>query len=170
MTTTKQAAVEEQATRTGTLLEALSGANRTLNLVLLYEDAETRKWATEAANWVQQLAGNNPVRPMWWKLDNLSEPAVLAGAVSTARQADVIVVCTLATEGLPLPFYVWVHEWVKQRPRKGGALVALLGVPERAKPASGRVREYLRAVAGQSRMVFVAKERRLRFNGNGNGA
>lgn len=162
MTTTKQSAVAEQEARTGKLREALAGARRALNLVLLYEDTATRKWAGEAAEWVQQLAGDNPVRPMWWKLDNLSEPAVLAGAVSTSRQADVIIVCTLASEGLPLPFYVWVHEWVRHRPRKGGALVALLGLPERARPSLGRVREYLRAVAGQARMVFVAKERRLR--------
>jgi hypothetical protein len=34
----------------------------------------------------------------WWKLDGLSEPAVLAGAVSQAMGADLIVVAIRATE------------------------------------------------------------------------
>src|SRR2546430_37182 len=80
-----------------------------LNVVFLYEDAETREWAREMHDGVCQIAGTHPVRPTWWKLTNLFEPGVLAAAVSTAMRADVVVIAIRAEEGLPLPFYTWVN-------------------------------------------------------------
>jgi hypothetical protein len=144
------------------LVLSVAAAGRPLNITLIYEDIWTQQWANDICELVKRKAGSQEVRPMWWKLDNLSEPGVLAGAVSTALRADIIIVSTLATEGLPLPFYVWVNAWLGQRRQAPGALVALLGMPERFIASSGRVEGYLRAVANQSRMVLLVKERKFR--------
>ena len=60
----------------------------------------------------------------------MSDPAVLAGAVSKAMRADVIMVAIRATEGFPLPFYVWVGSWLPHRLRGKGELVALVAPPQ----------------------------------------
>jgi hypothetical protein len=57
---------------------------------------------------------------------------VLAGAVSKAMRADVIMVAIRATEGFPLPFYVWVGSWLPHRLRGKGELVALVAPPKHA--------------------------------------
>jgi hypothetical protein len=126
-----------------------------INAVLLYEDESTRQWARNAHDRVARLAGRNGVRPTWWKLSNLSEPGVLAAAASTAMRADVVVVATQATEGLPLPFYVWIKQWTPHRLQPGGVLLALLGKPRTKSAKSGRVGDYLRSAANQSRMSFL---------------
>jgi hypothetical protein len=154
-------AVSESATRRDALSIPSSGAGYALTLTLLYQDAQTRKWAREVHERVASLAGTEAIRATWWKMSNLSEPGVLAGAVSTAMQADVIVVSVNANEGLPLPFYVWVNAWLPHRLQVTGALVALLGMPQQTSPQCIIVREHLRAVAKQSRMDFLLDERKL---------
>src|SRR5215218_9625354 len=63
-----------------------------INIVLVYEDDETREWAREAYERVCVASAAQQVRPTWWRVNNLSEPGILAAAVSTAMRADVIVV------------------------------------------------------------------------------
>src|SRR5262245_24286755 len=126
-----------------------------VNLVMVYEDEVTREWARGVYERVARLAGKNGVRPTWWRLNNLTEPGVLAAAVSTGMRADVVVVASAATEGLPLPFYVWVKQWMSHRLQPGGTLVAMLGKPTLKNAESGRVGDYLRNVANQARMSFV---------------
>jgi hypothetical protein len=143
--------------RLNELLTAAHEAGRTLNLVFVYEDSQTRKWAREIFEDVNPTPRGS-ARATWWKLSDLNEAGVLAGAVSTAMRADIVVVSTRAAESLPLPFYVWVESWLPHRHSTVGALLALLGVPRPPSPPAGRVREYLRALAQQSRMEFVLEE------------
>lgn len=138
------------------------GAGHGLNLALVYEDAESRRWAREVYERVARVAGLGSLRATWWRIGDLTAPGVLAGAVSTAMHADVIVVATRATEGLPMAFYVWVDAWLPHRPKVAGALVALLGKPGEAASQSGRLREYIGAVARQGRLDFVIEERGIK--------
>src|ERR1041385_3270230 len=132
-----------------------------LNLVLVYEDAESREWARAAHDRLARLARKHPVRPTLWKLNNLSEPGVLAAAVSTAMRADIIVVAMRSEEGLPLPFYAWVNNWLPHRLHHGGVLAALIGRSTQRTTRSGRVGGYLRSVARQARLGFVLAENKL---------
>src|SRR4029077_17430422 len=140
------------------LVSGLPGSGYALNVALVYEDALTWKWAKNVFDRAEKLAGANVVRGTWWKLGELSHPGVLAGAVSQAMRADLVVVAHTATEGLPLSFYVCVTSWLPHHLPGGSALVALLGAVERPNAESGRVREYLRAVARQGRMHFLLAE------------
>lgn len=138
-----------------------SNPKATLKAVIVYEDLETREWAQEAHDRVAQLAGEHPVRTTWWKLNNLFEPGVLAAAVSTAMRADVIVVAVRSEEGLPLPFYTWVSNWLPHRPRYGGILAALIGNAGGHTARSGRVGAYLKSVAEEGNLHFVLAENKL---------
>jgi hypothetical protein len=144
---------------------AASGAGYALNIVFVYQDSQTRKWAKEVYERVAKIAGQETARATWWRMSDLSEPGVLAGAVSTAMRADVIVVAVRTGEGLPLPFYVWVNAWLPHRGPQMGALVALLGGGTDRSLHRARVRDYLQMVARQSKLDFLPEERELPDDG-----
>ncbi|HSU57077.1 MAG TPA: hypothetical protein VLT36_23755 [Candidatus Dormibacteraeota bacterium] len=140
-----------------------------LKAVFIYEDSETREWAREAYAHLSKRAARQAVSATWWKLDNLSQPSVLAAAVSTAMRADVVVLALRGGEGLPLSFYAWMHNWLPNRMQAGGVLVTLLGKGEHRNGNSGRVAVYLREVARQGRLHFLLEKRKLAaaaVNGN----
>jgi hypothetical protein len=132
-----------------------------LHVTIVYEDVATRQWAGEVCERVARLVGTDAVRCTWWKLSELAEPAVLAGAVSTALRADVLVVAVHAADSLPLPFYVWVDSWLPHRNGRTAALVTLIALPERPSLTFERTQDYLRATAREGQMDFLLEERRL---------
>ncbi len=132
----------------------------TLNITVVYEDPSLQEWARGVCDRVTVLVGPEAVRCIWWNLGDLGEPAVLAGAVSTALRADIIIIAVHAAEGFPLPFYVWVDSWLPHRPQGAGALVGLVAFSECLSPPMDRAREYLQMVAREARIDFVFEERR----------
>ncbi len=140
-------------------LPASHREERVLNVSVVYEDAEACQWARDTCEQKFSGIGKETVHYTWWKLEELSEPAVLAGAVSKAMRADVIVVATTATEGFPLPFYVWVRSWLPHRLLGTGELVALVTKPREPSFQMNRAVEYLRAIARQAPMRFQIIER-----------
>lgn len=143
------------------LTPAAPGAARVVNVTVVYEDAAARDWARETCEEMFTVAGVKEVQSTWWRLDGLSEPAVLAGAVSKAIRADVIVVAIRTTEGFPLPFYVWVGTWLPHRLKGKGELVALIATPRPRSFQRNRAGEYLSAVAQRAGMHLLLKERNL---------
>jgi hypothetical protein len=155
----EQITVSEPNTRLNKLnLDSLANGYG-LNVVVLYEDAETRNWAREIYERAAGVAGPENTRTTWWKIDELSTPAVLAGAISTAMRADVIVVAARAAEALPMPFYVWAENWMPHRLPTAGALIGLLSSPETGNAEQARLRQYLRSVARQGRMDLLLEDR-----------
>lgn len=143
------------------LLTALPRTEYQIEVTILYEDNGARKWAGEVYQNVEAMAGVKAVRGTWWKLSDLVQPGVLAGAVSKAMRSDMIVIAVRGSEGLPLPFYFWVNSWLPHRIAGMGALVALLGKPSPRNRESGRLCKYLRAVARRGRMDLLVAERAL---------
>ncbi len=129
--------------------------------MVLYQDPPALTWAREVCDRVKALVGAEAVRTTWWKLDDLNSPAVLAGAVSTALRADVMVVSVYAAEALPRPVYAWVDSWLPHRPKAAGALMALIAMPSRPAHRLEQVRDYLRVVARQGHLDFLVEERKL---------
>jgi hypothetical protein len=142
------------------LVSVSAAAGSPLSIVFLYEDAATREWARAMHERIARIAGEQGICPTWWNLENLNDPAVLAGAVSTTMRADIIVVATRATEGLPFSFYVWANSWLPHRSQHSGVLVALVGASAEGERPCGRVSDYLRAVAREARLDLIV-ERRL---------
>lgn len=132
-----------------------------LSVAVIYQDAPTKRWARQLCERVTRIVGQECVRITWWNIGDLSEPGVLAGAVSTAMRADVIVVAIHAARDLPLPFYVWVEAWLPHRLQAMGSLLALIDMPDRADLQSDRARDYLRSIARQGRLDFLVEERKL---------
>lgn len=132
-----------------------------LNVSFLYQDATTKKWAKEVSERVNQLNEPESLRCTWWKMGDLAQPGVLAGAVSIAMRADVLVLAMDAAQPLPYPVYAWVESWLPHRYQSTGALLALMGNPGANKPQAASLCEYLRSVAHLGRMEFILEERRL---------
>jgi len=153
--------IQEQVSRLRPLTPSAPKAERLPTVTVVYEDAAALKWAQEECKrmfvgpcWVR-------IQSTWWKLDSLSDPPVLAGAVSKAMRADLIVVAIRATEGFPLPFYVWVGSWLPHRLHGEGKLVALIATPKPHGFHRNRAAECLRSVAQRAGMRFQVKERNL---------
>jgi hypothetical protein len=129
------------------------------NVMVVYQDAPTRKWATNF--YPAKVKGCDEVKCTWWNLNDLSEPGVLAGAVSTAIRADVIVVAVLTGTGLPLPFYVWVDSWLPHRKLTEGKLIALVGLAKERRKEGDSGRAYLREMARQGHLNLIERDCRL---------
>ena len=157
---TTAADASESLGRLPALVRALLGTGRGPSVTFVYQDDQTHTWAKGVSQKIARLAGEEGVRESWWKISDLNAPGILAGAVSSALRADLIVVATRG-EGLPLPFYVWVNLWWPHRSEMHGGLVALVGAPLPPATRSGRVGEYLREVTQQARMEFLTAEKLL---------
>ena len=152
---------QERDSRLRPAAPAAPDAERVVNVTVVYEDAAAQAWAQEACE--QMFVGPDWERAQstWWKLDDLRAPAVLAGAVSKAMRADVIVVAVRTTEGFPLPFYVWVSSWLPHRFPGEGTLAALIATPKSPVLHKNRAVEYLGAVAKRAGMRFQVTEHNL---------
>jgi hypothetical protein len=141
------------------LVTGLPASEYVLNVTVLYHDAQTRSWANEVYQKVQRVVGTETVRGSWWKLADLGEPGVLAGAVSRSIHSDMIVIAVNESEGLPLPFYFWINAWLPHRVPGLGAIVGLLGPTRPDQRETGRLKKYLRAAANRTRMDLLLAER-----------
>ena len=83
----------------------------------------------------------------------------IAGAVSKAMHADIIVVSARGAESLPLPFYFWVNSWLPHHAASRSLLIGLLAGADHRSPHAGRLRKYLRTVARQGRLDLIIDER-----------
>jgi hypothetical protein len=144
------------------LLPLTRNKTNVLNVTFLYEEPGTRSWAREAYEQVCQTHGAENIRATWWKMNDLTVPGVLAGAVSTAMRADMVIIAATGSEGLPLPFYFWMKSWAPHRQQTGGVLSAILGAPEQNGARGGRVADYLGAIAAQTGMQFKLEQRSIR--------
>jgi hypothetical protein len=129
---------------------------RVTNVMVVYQDAHTRKWATNF--YPSKVKGSQEVKCTWWNLNDFSEPGVLAGAVSTAIRADVIVVAVLTGTGLPFPFYVWVDAWLPHRKLTEGKLIALVGLAKHHKTEHDEGRTYLREMARLGHLNLIERD------------
>ena len=144
------------------LVPAPIKAQRVVSVTVVYEDAAACQWAREACEQMPLLAGSKGiVHTTWWNLNELSQPAVLAGAVSKAIRADVIVVAIRAMEGFPLPFCVWVSSWLPHRIKRKGTLVALIAIPKQSRSHSHSAADFLCDLARRAGMRFQIAERSL---------
>jgi hypothetical protein len=145
----------DHAVRTGVETEQAS------NVVVIYQDPLTRRWAAELWDRVGQVIDSGGICSKSWKLSYLAGACVFADAVQAAAQADVLVISVRDTGDLPLLLHVWIDGWMPRRAGRAGALVALIGVPAKPDAQYGRAHEYLEAIARQARLDFMPRERRL---------
>src|SRR5437763_1533945 len=122
-----QIPVIKELARVSARPEASPSADYHLNIVLVHEDERTHRWSREVLARVREVAGDQSVRSTCWNIADFSQSGVLAGAVSMALKADIIVAAVCETKKMRLPFHVWVEAWLPNRLQRPGALVALVG-------------------------------------------
>jgi hypothetical protein len=108
-----------------------------LHVVVLYQDAVTQLWAKQVCKALQVAVGSRRVQCTWWNLGELHQPAVFAGAVSTAMRSEVIVTALTASERPPLSLCLWVNAWMKHRFKAAGALIGLVRLPSSGTEPTG---------------------------------
>jgi hypothetical protein len=132
-----------------------------LTVVLLYEDALTRRWTQEVCELVERLAGRERVEWRSWGLSDLSESKVLAEACQVTVRADLIVVSVYAAQNLPLNLYLWVEAWLPRRLHVRAALLSLITMGTSAGARCHHAQNYLEAVANRTGLDFLMEERDL---------
>jgi len=137
-----------------------AGSGHRLNMAGVYQDTVTREWVIQSYLGATQIEGEERIQKKWYDVNALSDPGVLMEAVSSALEADVIVVSVYAAEELPLNLYVWVAAWLPRRLSRTGAMAALVGVAEPQDSQTARTIEYLEAVARRAQLEFVPQARR----------
>jgi len=135
-----------------------------LGVAVVYEDVQSREWATRLCDRVLQLVGSDALRMRSWSVHQLSDPTVLQEAVSAAIHSDVVVVAAYAARILPAELYSWVDGWANERSRPEGALIALLGVCRGRNSAADDAQEYLRVIARLSGLDFLLREQMVTPN------
>ncbi len=158
-TAMKNTSVSERGVKLENLFTITPHAGYTLNMTIVYQDENTKAWAREVFAKVSKLTGKDSIRATWWNIDELCQPGVLAGAVSTAMRADLIVAALDTAQTLPLPFNVWVNTWLPNRIQAGGCLVGLVGAPQKSHPGAKKAADYLRAVAQAGHFEFILEQR-----------
>ena len=138
-----------------------------LNIAMVYQDALTRKWATQVCDQVTRLAGKDAVHCTQWEISRLNDLCVLKDAILMTMVADVILVSIYDAEELPKDFRVWMDAWLARRYLPAGALIALISVPGELSAQTKPARDYLRAVARKGRLDFLLRERRLPVKSRG---
>lgn len=132
-----------------------------LNVTMVYEDPTSLEWITEMWDRVTQMAGDENISFASWSIDSLAWPEMFAEAVSSAAQADVIVIAVSAAERLPIDLCVWIGAWVSRRARRAGALVALISLPRKRGLQALSTRDFMRMVALKGGLDFFPQERVL---------
>ena len=132
-----------------------------LNVIMVYEDPATRKWATEMWGRVTQMAGEDNISVASWSIDSLAWPEMLAEAASSAAQADVIVIAVSGAERLPIDLCVWIGAWGSRRTRRAGALVALISRPRKPEFQAFSTQDFLQMAARKGGLDFFPQERVL---------
>ena len=138
-----------------------------LNIAMVYQDALTRKWATQVCDQVTRLAGKDAVHCTQWEISRLNDLCVLKDAILMTMVADVILVSIYDAEELPKDFRVWMDAWLARRYLPTGALIALISAPGELSAQTKPARDYLRAVARKGRLDFLLRERRLPVTSRG---
>ena len=133
-------------------------ADYALSVAVVYQDVLTREWATHACGRATRVVGPEHIRSSWWKAKYLNHPRVYQDAVRATVLADVIMVAVWATRGVPRELSRWVDGWLAQRPRRVGALLALVGTPGPPGSFISPIHAYLRVVADMGQLDFLPHE------------
>ena len=157
----EQTCILERTTPLDELEFVPSETEHALNVAMVYQDAPTRKWATQVCDEVTRLAGKDAVHCAQWEVSRLSDPEVLKDATLMTMVADVVLVSIYGAKELPVDLCVWFDAWLPRRFLPAGALIALISVPGQTGAQLEHARGCLRAVARKGRLDFLLRERKL---------
>jgi hypothetical protein len=125
------------------------------DLVVAYEDTQTRNRALHLYDHLaQQLLDDYDFQCSWWKFDHLANVTLRQQASDAAADANMIILCLHARQGLLQLHRAWIEEWLPRRDSRKAALVALVCGAEEEKSAAQTTLGYLRKAAQLSRMDF----------------
>ena len=93
----------------------------------------------------------------WWQFNNLFDSARAMEAAEAAAQADMIVVAANAGGDFPDSIKGWCKAWLKLRNSREGAVVGLIGTPDKPARPSETKMHYLHDLAHRAEMDFLSE-------------
>jgi hypothetical protein len=124
------------------------GSGSALNVMLLYEDAETGLRAKLSLAVVQERGLlETGFRTKLWRRDLLRTSGLCEQAAIEAAAADVIILSLHGHEGLPDEVTDWLSRWLAHKTDRPCALGVLLDAPLAAQGRVDPVANYLKRVA-----------------------
>ena len=129
-----------------------------LNIVTVYLDSITRKWAIQFCERAKGYCGEGGIQWAHWKFDVLSDLQILEQAVSSAARANIISVAAYARTQLPPEVKSWLQTCLSQPRAEGRVLVALLGKASGQWAEPTPAKEYLAATAEATRVDYYLRE------------
>lgn len=93
----------------------------------------------------------------WWQFNNLFDSAHAIKAAEAAAEADMIVVAANAGDDFPEPIKSWCKAWLKLRNSREGAVVGLIGTPDKPARPSDAKHHYLHELAHRAEMDFLSE-------------
>jgi hypothetical protein len=126
-----------------------------LNLTMVYDRAISQFRAQHLCERVTRIVGLEALSVASWGIHELDRPAVLAQALQSALQADVIMVSLVSGASVPVPLGVWIDMWLPRRRNRLGALVAVIGAVDSPETSPSQAESYLRTVAARGGLDFV---------------
>jgi hypothetical protein len=96
-------------------------------VLVLYEDVTTRQRGLAACDYlVQKFWTEVDFTFHWWRTDFLADAALAAAAAAAASQANLIFLCSVATQEPSTTLRAWFDSWIESRLESEGLLVNLL--------------------------------------------
>jgi hypothetical protein len=112
--------------KTQTNKGAASGGKRMWPVAAVFEDAETRKHATEYCDALTQRFWNECDFDInWWSVAMLDEKAFDAEITTKAAEANLIIFALRPESELPAALRGWIEAWLARRGDREGVLVGL---------------------------------------------
>lgn len=129
-----------------------------LLVLLVFEDAQSHRWATELCDRVVHNLGQGFLQIAACSMRDFAAPNVLAAAAQLARRADVVLVSASSASAELYDLRRWVDQWLPHRKHGDGALIAVNCDHTLQGATALRLQDYLQAVAAQAGMRFAVHQ------------
>jgi len=125
-----------------------------LDVTMVFQDLSSQEWTADVWGQARRLVGEDSISVASWSTSDLARPDLLAEAVRSAAQTEVILVAVSGADELPLDLYVRGDVWLPRRSGRTGALMPLIGQPAETHHQTFSVLEYFEAVARKGGLEY----------------
>lgn len=127
-----------------------------LNVVAIYDDFYTAKWAEEVTGQiVRNIQDHHNLNKSFWKFDLLQSATLRRIAALDALEADIVIVAADPGNLLPSEILAWIGEWLPNKHAAGGILIALLRQSASAGMLHSPTEEALKKLAAAAGMNLI---------------
>lgn len=139
-------------------LEHLPDLARPISCVGLFDDSSAKAQAIEIHSRVFNiLRAEFQFECDWWSFEQLGQARLADEAATIAARADMVLFAVANADDLPRKIKLWIEMWLAKRTSQDGALIAIAGVANTPKSATG-VQTYLEKIAREVGLAYFTSQ------------